>query len=350
MPQSSRIKHTGGSSGGPGIAGRLHNNWFLIGLLAILSIHQISPNWHPKDLLEQVLEASTMGNILVAVLFFIQGLGMDASVLVSRMKRGDFHLRSQANIFLVFPLACGIPAALILTWLETLLPGIRTLGLPAAVLLLSVLPTTVSSSTVYTRLDGGASELALINAVLANILGIILSPLLVSLLLPMGSTGFSGSEAAAMILSLLFNAGLPLLAGTVLRRLMALRKFTKMKPPTGGISQVIILLIVLISPAERSGGLSLGVSVLSAATLYAGISRITLLLGHNLPGDEQIALYYLGTQKTMAMGLPLLHQLNNTGAAVDGGITLLIIYHAMQLILGRMKLPGLHSARAAVGG
>ncbi|AHC14701.1 bile acid:sodium symporter [Salinispira pacifica] len=347
MPQSSRIKHSGENSGGPGIAGRLRSSWFIIALLTVLIIHQMSPNWHPKDLLDSVVEISALGNLLVAVLFFIQGLGMDVSVLIRSLKRSDFHLRSQLTIFFIFPLLCGIPAALILTSLESLAPGLAALGLPSAVLLLSVLPTTVSSSTVYTRLEGGASELALINAVLANILGILLSPLLVSLLLQLGSAGFSPTEAAGMVLSLLINAGVPLIGGTLLRLIMSYGKSPRRKLPGGAISQLIILLIVLLSPMKSTGGMSLGVSFILAALLYASIARITLTAGRRLPEDEQTALFFLGTQKTMAMGLPLLHQLKAMGAAVDGGITLLIVYHALQLIVGRLGIPGLSPVKSS---
>ena len=82
-------------------------------------------------------------------------------------------------------------------------------------LYLCVLPSTVSTSVVLTSVAGGNTAAAILSAAFSNIVGVILTPLLVSLL--MHATGHSG-PIGPLLIQITILTLLPFTVGTVLRR------------------------------------------------------------------------------------------------------------------------------------
>src|ERR1700726_2946464 len=83
-------------------------------------------------------------------------------------------------------------------------------------LYLCVLPSTVSTSVVLTSVAGGNTAAAVLSAAFSNIIGVILTPLLVSLL--MHATGKTGSGSLGpLLLDITMLTLLPFAAGVGLR-------------------------------------------------------------------------------------------------------------------------------------
>jgi len=119
-----------------------------------------------------------LNNAGVALILFVQGLAM----AVERMKAGAsnwrLHLIVQSFTFLLFPIV-----GLAFHKMTRVVWPSEPSALRDGFLYLCVLPSTVSKSVVLTTVARGNTPGAIFNAALSNILGVVLTPLLVRLLM-----------------------------------------------------------------------------------------------------------------------------------------------------------------------
>jgi len=124
--------------------------------------------------------------VLIVVLFLIAGFTLPSETIAGGLKDYRLHLYVQAFIFLLTTLPFRSH------WDHQLYAGIFAVA---------VLPTTISSCIVFTQVSGGNLMGTMFNAALANSLGVVLSPLLLSLLM----RGAGDPLPAAHILILLIS-------------------------------------------------------------------------------------------------------------------------------------------------
>ncbi|MBE3063944.1 MAG: bile acid:sodium symporter, partial [Spirochaetes bacterium] len=151
----------------------LKRNWFLMGILAAIALGMLFPE--VGVLLNPGSRTSTA---IVIALFVITGLTLPAETIWRGMRNLRLHVYLQLFIFCIVPLYFLATVALT----SNLIPASLRVGVFA----LACLPTTVSSCVVFTQAAGGNAVGALFNSTLANIAGIFLSPLLLSILLQNG--------------------------------------------------------------------------------------------------------------------------------------------------------------------
>ena len=108
-------------------------------------------------------------------IFFISGLTLPTSELAAAAFRVREHTAIQGVNLIVLPL---------IMWSITTLLGARiSATLRAGLLAMSALPTTVNMCVALTRSAGGNEALAIFNAVIGNVLGVVVTPPLLLLLL-----------------------------------------------------------------------------------------------------------------------------------------------------------------------
>jgi sodium/bile acid cotransporter 7 len=255
------------------------------------------------------------------------------------------HLYIQIFIFLV------IPAFFLLTtlpfrsrWDHELYTGIFAVA---------VLPTTISSCIVFTQVSGGNVMGAMFNAALANILGVLLSPLLLSLLM----RGSGDPLPAAQVLKILRNLGLqmliPIAFGQILRRMFQ-EIALKQKKRLSVASNIFILIILFFAFAKTAGNPGFIGKLRSLLGPFAYLAAAHLLLltaayaGARLfrfSRENRITVLYTAPQKTLAVGVPLISTYFATAPAALGLALLpLVFYHAWQLLVAGF----LKSSRLAI--
>jgi len=273
--------------------------------------------------------AQTVSDIAVFSLFFLYGL---------RLSRGEV-LRGLGNHRLLIPLVLWVFGAMAgagwLLWQAggSFVPAALGLGF----LFLGVLPSTIQSATVYSSLAGGNIASSVVAAALINILGVLISAPLFSLL--------AGNEGAAFqadsLLKVMTLLLLPFIAGQVMqifvrgwvadhRQLIAL--FDR--------ATIGIAVYVAFSGAVEQG-IWQKLSVADWGWLLTGCA-IMLAFGYGgswllgglmkLPRGDRIAMLFAGAQKSIAMGAPLATVLFPASTA---GIILLplLFYHLVQMIV-----------------
>jgi solute carrier family 10 (sodium/bile acid cotransporter), member 7 len=211
----------------------------------------------------------------------------------------------------------------------------RSLG--QGFLILACVPTTITSCVALTKAGGGNEAGAVCNATLGNLLGVFLSPALVYAL----AGRYGGVEFLPVIRKLSLMVVLPIGVGQLLRLRMEAWAVANRKR-LGAASQVLLLAIIYIV-FIKTFSLDLALPMRSlAATVALALGAHVLLLCLAWPATalrrlgfsrgDRIAALFCSTQKTVALGIPLITILYEGDPRAGLLAVPLLCYHPLQLI------------------
>jgi solute carrier family 10 (sodium/bile acid cotransporter), member 7 len=280
-------------------------DWFLIGMGLAVVLAWLMPAPGAKG---GSLHPELLNKLGVSLIFFLHGLTLSLAALGAGARNWRLHLLVQACTFLLCPLL-GVLLLLVLG-------SHSSLDLRTGLFFLCALPSTVSSSVALTATAKGNVSAAVFNATLSSLLGVVLTPLWLSVVL--GAAG-RGLPIADVILDLLKWLVLPLFVGQLLRPLLYTSFCDSVQ-----------------DGVWHSGGSALLVSTLASIALLSAtmliVWHVSRVLGFAL-GDRIVALF-CGSKKTLASGVPMARLI--FGAHPGLGIILLpiMLYHPLQLVVG----------------
>ncbi|HWU76402.1 MAG TPA: bile acid:sodium symporter family protein [Rhodanobacter sp.] len=266
----------------------------------------------------------------IALLFFLHGAKLPRAAIVQGMTHWRLHLTVLASTFMLFPLL-----GLLLRPLEHI---VLTPELAMGVLFVCLLPSTVQSSIAFTSIAGGNVPAAVVSASMSNLIGIVLTPLLVGILLE-SHGGVSWHSVLDIVLLLL----LPFSLGHFARRWIG-GFVDRHKPLLGRTDQGTILLVVytafsaaVVEGLWRDTPLSALLATLAVcALLLALVMSIVTWAARRLgfSRKDEITIVFCGSKKSMASGIPMAKilfagQLGGLGALVLP----LMIFHQLQLMV-----------------
>jgi sodium/bile acid cotransporter 7 len=271
---------------------------------------------------------STLSTAGICLLFFLHGARLSPRAALDGVRQWRLHLFIFSLTFAFFPLLM-LPLRLLE---PTLIPHQLFIGL----VFLSVLPSTVQSSIAFTSIARGNVAAAVCSASLSNIIGVVLSPLLVSMLL-----GSSARVTAGSVLSVAGELLLPFVAGQ-LARPRILSTLERHPRVLTSVDRGSVLLVVYTAfGAGVVGGIwsrvswpQLLVLLLVDAALLAVVLAASSAGGRLLGFDraDRIAATFCGSKKSLASGLPMASVL--FPAATVGTIVLpLMLFHQIQLFV-----------------
>lgn len=185
---------------------RVFTDWFLCGMLLATLLAYVFPRFGSTG---GAMHAEWVINIGVFLVFFLHGVNLSSEQISHGLKNMRLHLMVQGFTFIVFPLLWLLADTLLGTRIAPLL----MLGF----FYLCALPSTISSSVALTGSAGGNVPAAILNASLSSVLGIFLTPLLVSFVVGSGSGGI---DLGATLLDLCAMLLLPLVLGQLVRPLL----------------------------------------------------------------------------------------------------------------------------------
>ena len=267
--------------------------------------------------------------LAIAVMFFMQGARLSREAVVAGLGHWRLHLTILGSTFVLFPiLGFGFRA---------LFPHLMTPELLMGLLYICLLPSTVQSSIAFTSIAHGNVPAAICSATFSTLLGVIVTPIMASLLLKTHGGGGGLESIGSIFVELL----LPFVAGQLLRPWIggwAHRNKHILKYTDRG--SIILVVYTAFSGAVIAGlWHKLPLSgfaeiIISNAVLLALVLLITTfgsrLLGFKRP--EEVAIVFCGSKKSAATGVPMANVL--FGASTVGLIVLpLIIFHQMQLMI-----------------
>jgi len=271
----------------------------------------------------------TAGILAIAALFFLQGARLSRDAIVRGMTHWRLHAAIGATTFLVFPLfGLGLIAVV-----PHLLPPTLFLG----VLFVCALPSTVQSSIALTSIARGNVPVAVCAATVSNIAGIVLAPLLFGAMsnLHGGGIDLMGVWRVALQLLVPFAAGHALRPwiGTWAERNRAVLSITDRSSILlvvySAFSAAVVRGIWQQVPPARLAELALVMTILLGLTLMVTrLASRSLGLGR----DDEAALVFCGSQKSLVSGVPIANALVS-GAALGPMLLPIMLYYPLQLLI-----------------
>jgi len=294
---------------------------FVLSLIGVVVLASALP---PRGGFVPVAEGAADAGIVL--LFFLHGAKLSREAIIGGLVAWRLHLAVLAATYLLFPLL-GLGFSMI--------PGLSP-PLAAGLLFLTLLPSTVQSSIAFTAIAHGNVAAAVCSASFSNLLGILLTPLLVMALMSGSHAGLSLSAGTAIVVKLL----LPFIVGHLMRPLVG-GWVARHKALVGRVDRGSILLIVYTAfGAAVVEGLwqqvapdDLAEIVLLCLALLALVLLATWSAGRLLRfrREDAVVLLFAGSKKSLASGVPIAGVL--FPPAEVGAILLpLMLFHQLQLI------------------
>jgi solute carrier family 10 (sodium/bile acid cotransporter), member 7 len=302
-------------------------DWFLLGMGVAVALAWLFPDAGAKG---GALHPELINKFGVSLIFFLHGLTLSFGALLAGTKQWRVHALVQGSTFVLFPLL-----GLVLLGLgSSLAPELKT-----GLFFLCALPSTISSSIALTAAARGNVAVAVFNATLSSLLGVVLTPLWLSLVL--GTTGHA-LPFGSVVVELLLWLVLPLVVGQAARPMLG-KLAAAHKSRISVVDRLTILMLVYTSFCDsvKGGVWSQGATPLVVAggasvLLLAAALGLTWLAGGGLGlgRAERIAALFCGSKKTLASGVPMARLI--FGAQPSLAIILLpiMIYHPLQLLVG----------------
>ncbi len=268
-------------------------------------------------------------DVAIAALFFLHGARLSREAIVAGMTHWRLHLTILACTFVLFPLLGLL--------VHPLAVHLLTPGLALGLLFLCALPSTVQSSIAFTSMAGGNVPAAVCAASASSLLGVFLTPAIMTLLA--GTQGQMADPLQAMF-KILLQLLVPFVAGHLLRPLIGgwvERRRAVLKYTDQG---TILLVVYTAFSAAVVEGLwqhtpllaLLGVVGFAAALLGVAMALITLLARRlGFARSDEIAIVFCGSKKSLATGVPMA-KVRFAGGALGAIVLPVMIYHQVQLI------------------
>ncbi len=271
--------------------------------------------------------------VAIGLLFFLHGAKLSGEAVKAGFTHWRLHLLVLACTFVMFPLLGLLlkPLALLMLTPELYL----------GLLFLCTLPSTFQSSIAFTALARGNVAAAVCSASASNFVGIFLTPLLVGALVMHGAQGHSSLDSIVAFAEQLL---LPFVAGQVMRRWIG-GFIDRHKAMLRNVDQGSILLVVYAAFSEAVGQ-GLWQKLTPAAFFNLGVVSCVLLalamlisafisrrLGFSK--EDQIAIVFCGSKKSMASGVPMAKVLFAT-SSLGVLIVPLMLFHQIQLMVCAM--------------
>ncbi|MET0547369.1 MAG: bile acid:sodium symporter family protein [Caulobacterales bacterium] len=316
-------------------SGKVRLDPFILSLIAVVALATLAP---ARGTFAHALSIAV--DVSIVALFFVHGLKTPWRAIYDGVNNPRLHTLILSGSFLLFP-AMGL-------FFFHAFKGLIGEQLATGLLFLSCLPSTVQSSIAFTSIARGNVPGAICAASLSNLLGVIITPVLVALLLSKHA-----SVSWQSVLIIIGQIVAPFALGQILQRFWT-PAFLRKKTITFVIDRGSVLLMVYaafsksvvqgiwnrVSPQELA--LLFVVAALMLAVILFAMRSASIRLG--LSKEDEIAAVFCGSKKSLITGVPIANVLF-AGATAGAVILPLMIFHQLQLFVCAM-LAGRYAQRA----
>jgi solute carrier family 10 (sodium/bile acid cotransporter), member 7 len=303
-------------------------DWFLKGMVAVVALAFI---WPQPGAHGGFLQPELLNKLGIALVFFLNGLGLSMASLRQGIVRWQVHALIQVSTFVVFPLLGIVVLKLGDGWMSP--------DLQIGFFYLCALPSTVSSSVALTVAARGNVPVALFNATLSSLIGVVLTPMWMAWALGQEGAQF---DVLPVVVSLLLWVVLPLVSGQALRPLLS-GWAARHKSRIQIVDRLTILMLVYTSFADsvqqgiwsHYGVVAVLETIAFTTLIFYTMLSLTGLAARlmKLPVDDRIAAVLCGSKKTLASGVPMAHLIFGANPALGLILMPIMIYHPLQLAI-----------------
>jgi solute carrier family 10 (sodium/bile acid cotransporter), member 7 len=301
----------------------------------VIALAAIWPNLGKKKGI--IRSEYTVSYGVVALIFIISGMSLKTKVLLKSLANWRMHLVIQSISLGITPaIGLGLGKLLGLTSFNpNLIDGL---------IIACSTPTTISSNVLMTKQAHGDEAGALTNAVLGNILGVFISPILI-----FTYVGNSLSKASLnygeTFLTLAETVILPLIVGQLIQ--VFAPKFVEALSRKVSLPIVNSCLLLILVWAVFCNTFSQNIAGGLDAASFVGVLFICLALflcfsalsfgiarALRFSRPETVAIVMCAATKTVALGIPMITIIYAGSPLIGIVSTPLLVYHAEQLLAG----------------
>lgn len=296
---------------------------FIIALFASILLAYLFPTALSNLPLKQIT------NIGIGMIFFFYGLKLAPAELKLGFLNYRSHVLIQLTTFVLFPL-------LTLLFIPFFKGGV-TSELWLAVLFLGALPSTVSSAVIMVAIARGNLPTAIFNASLSGLIGIVATPLWLSIFM-MKSGEF---EILDIVLKLFLQIMLPLIIGLLLQQYLG--KLARAHNATLGLFDKSVIVLIVFTSFSDSFNSNLfdtiklldllklfGIVAVLFFLVYWLIGFICRLMGFSL--KDSITSKFCGSQKSLVHGSVMIKIIFGNSASLGLFLLPIMFYHILQLL------------------
>ena len=306
----------------------IFKDWFLIGMVSCVVLATLFPDIGRSG---GTIHAEKLSDLGIALVFFFHGLGISRKNLRDGILSWKIHLCVQVMTFVVFPILAFLFCAVAT-------PVIHN-DLALGFYFLGAIPSTISSSVAMTAVARGNVPAAIFNASLSSILGIFLTPLIVSIFASTGGNALPLGETVTNLFILLF---LPFLLGQILNPFFY-KIILPYKNHINIFDKIVILMLVFSSFADSVyNGLwtKYGIRLLLETFVGAAILLTVALAGTTFVArllrfkkTDEITAVFCGSKKTLAGGVPMAKLIFGSSPQIGLIVLPVMFYHQLQLLV-----------------
>ncbi len=240
------------------------------------------------------------------------------------------HLLIQLSTFVLFPV--------LVLGFSPLFDGGTASNLWIALFFLGALPSTVSSSVVMVSLAKGDIPTAIFNASLSGLIGIVVTPLWMSIFM----SGNNEFEFLNVVQKLFLQVLLPLIIGLFLQSSFGSYARKNAAKISFFDKSVIVLIVYASFSSAFSSGLFTTVGAVDLLKLfllvsllffvvYFGIGQLCKWLGFSV--EDRITAKFCGTKKSLVHGSVMVKIIFGSGAGNALFLLPIMLYHILQLLV-----------------
>lgn len=301
-------------------------NTFLFLLVAMVLMAKLIPF---KASYNQYFDLSGFIDWGIAGIFLLYGLKLNLKEVVKDVSNWKLHLLIQSGTFIIFPLLVLI--------FYPFVKDSQYYNIWLSVFFLASLPSTVSSSVVMVSIAKGNVTSAIFNASISGIIGIVMTPLLMSFFL---TSNGEGGDQIEIIEQLLLKVLLPIILGILLNPVFK-KWVTKYSSIIAEFDRLIILLIVYESFSSAFienifasvPSLVFIILALSVVFLFFSVYEMLKFLAKkmNFKSKEIITATFCGSKKSLVHGSLFLLVLGIPDEQKVLFLLPVMVYHSFQL-------------------
>lgn len=267
----------------------------------------------------------------IGLLFFMHGAKLSFQSIINGIRHWRLHITIFAVTFAVFPIL-GLG-------LQFFVPTFLSNDIYLGFIFLCTLPATVQSAIAFTSMARGNVAAAICSASASTLLGVFVTPVLISLIMHAQADG--AMHIADAIVSIMLKLMLPFIVGHLSRRWIGrwIDAHRKMINRTDRLS-ILLVVYVAFSDAVINGiwqqiDILSFVSIIIFSLILLGIVLLITTYGARLLGfnkEDEITIVFCGSKKSLASGIPMASVI--FPVSIMGIIVLpLMIFHQIQLMI-----------------
>ena len=302
--------------------GRLRPDWYLLLIVSMVVLASVAP---ARGAAAPAFDLAT--KIAIGLVFFLHGARLSREAVIGGLMHWRLHLVVLGATFGLFPILC--------LGLTALPDWITPRALAGGIVFLGCLPSTIQSSIGFTAIARGNVAAAIAAASASNLLGVLLTPVLVSLTLH-AKGAMNPHTVEAIVLQLLA----PFIAGQALRRWIG----HWVSGNAAWLSKIdrgsILLVVYTAFSGAVVGGVwhRIGALDLVRLLILCGVLLGLVLLATwgaaralRFATEDEIAIVFCGSKKSLASGVPMAGVLF-PGPAAGVALLPLMVFHQVQLM------------------